>query len=196
MNWYKKAQQTEMDLGDTKSPIIDDVYDDVFSEHSNIMEEYYDKKRKKGTKMNWVVIPFARLKKIWEDFSRYGIVRDTRGLDEIVNQIMKNLARLQAATDLSGHGGGFDIEDTGYEDPGGQNIDFYFDFLSTKYGEPVSDYGLPKLWKIAEKIYQTKKYEEKLLLLDQFLNVIHERGDLAALFIEGGSQSLTKLFNN
>jgi hypothetical protein len=31
------------------------------------------------------------------------------------------------------------------------------------------------------------------VLVDRMLNVVHQRGDLAALFIEGGSASLSEL---
>lgn len=57
----------------------------------------------------------------------------------------------------------------------------------------LSDYGLPKLESILLKIMSEKTPEQKLCLIDQFLNVVHQRSDLAAFFIEGGSNTLTKL---
>ena len=184
MNWYKKAQNA-----------IEDYYEDVSEEYERILNEYYDRKSKKGQMMSWDVIPFARLKKIWEDYARDGVVRDTKGMDEIIRRILKNISRLQASTDLAGHGG--DTEEwakvMGIRHPNPRNQDFYFNFLNTQYGAPVSDYGMKKLWDLADLLFQTTSYEQKLLIVDQILNVVHQRGDLAALFIEGGTSSLNQL---
>lgn len=180
MSWYKQASFNP--------------YESVLEEQSSIMAEYYRPSRKKGQHMSWSVVPFARLKKIWEDYSKFGFIRDENGINNIADQIFHILARLQAATDLAGHGGSVDFkEDIGCKEPNPKNTDFYFSFLETEYGTPISDYGLRKLWSIVEKLMSAKSPEEKLLLIDQMLNVIHQRGDLAALFIEGGSASLSQL---
>lgn len=175
----------------------DNLYDMIREEQYNIMQEYYSDSRVKGQKMSWSVIPFARLKKIWEDYARDGIVKDESGMNEIVEKMIKILVRLHASNDLSGHGNGVDYEDElGVEDPGSRNADFYFDFLNTEYGEPCSDYGLDKLWKIAFNLIKTTNAEQQLLLVDQMLNVVHQRGDLSALFVEGGISSLNTLSSN
>jgi hypothetical protein len=88
------------------------------------------------------------------------------------------------------------IEANGYEineDDEETKDDFYQYFLETQYGTPISDYGLKPLWNIALKLAESNNDEEKLMLIDQMLNVVHQRGDLAALFIEGGSGALTQL---
>ncbi len=51
----------------------------------------------------WQVIPFPRLKKIWEDFMRYGQVRDTRGLEIIENIMIDNTLKVNVLTTLGGH---------------------------------------------------------------------------------------------
>jgi len=177
---------------------IEDVMYLVQDERDNILREYFDRRRKKGSMMSWSVIPFAPLKKIWEDYSRHGVVHNEQGVNAIADQMLKILARLQASTDLSGHSSPeVDAthlsEELGYKSIDGKNTDFYFDFLETPYGTPISDYGLPQLWKIAENLPNSKSAEDKLLLIDQMLNVVHQRGDLASLFIEGGSSSLSQL---
>ena len=186
MKIYRKAQSD-----------IYDMYDLVLEERGKLVEEYNTPSRQEGTNMSWSVIPFNQLKKIWEDYVTYGVVHNTRGLDTIVEKILRNLARLQASTELAGHTSGPSAEETfeehGYEPVDGKNIDFYFDFLNTEFGAPVSDYGLDPLWKLAEQLMSAQTYEEKLVLVDQMLNVVHQRGDLAALFIEGGSYSLSEL---
>ena len=194
MNWYKKAQQFQQ--FQQNKDTIEDYYEDTNQEYERILNEYYDRKRKKGQMMSWDVIPFARLKKIWEDYARDGVVRDIKGMDEIIRRILKNISRLQASTDFSGHSE-FDTtewaKEMGIRHPNPRNTDFYFDFLNTQYGAPVSDYGMKKLWDLANLLFQTTSYEQKLLVVDQILNVVHQRGDLAALFIEGGTSSLNQL---
>lgn len=178
---------------------FEDIIYTVDDERESILREYYRKGRKKGSMMSWSVIPFAHLKKIWEDYSKMGIVRDEAGVNEIANQMLRILARLQAATDLSGHsehgmGGKGIAEEIGLKPISEKNSqDFYWNFLETPYGAPVSDYGLEPLWKLANELMSTSSAEQKLLIIDQMLNVVHARGDLAALFIEGGSGALGQL---
>jgi len=204
-NWYKLAQASEqLSLPlppSSKKPYrefesIADVYYRVDDEQESILREFYDKKRKPKTMMSWPVIPFARLKKIWNDYARMGVVRDERGMDDIANQMLKTLSRLQAATDWSGHSSG-DMDERakelGFKPIGDRNDDFYWHFLETPHGTPISDFGLPRLWKIAEGLPGARTPEEKLLIVDQMLNVIHQRGDMAALFVEGGRKSLSQL---
>lgn len=189
MKIYKIAQIHDMDS----------AVSSVNEQYYTIMSEYHKVKGKRGKSsphMSWSVISFSRLKKIWEDYARTGVVRDVNGMEKIKQEILGILARLQAANDISGHGGmsNEDIEDiTGLKMPDGKNTDFYFNFLETDYGTPVSDYGLDKLWALAKVLMNTSVAEKQLLICDQMLNVIHMRGDLAALFIEGGSSSLSSL---
>jgi hypothetical protein len=180
----------DIDFGET-------ALDNINENYSSILNEYYSRKRKPGSMMSWTVIPFARIKKIWQDYARTGIVNDEKGMNEIANQMITILSRIQAATDLAGHGSG-NIEEwakeMGIRHPNPKNQDFYYNFLETPYGTPVSDYGLEKLWDLARKLSRAKKAEEKILIVDQMLQITHQRGDLAALFVEGGIESLTELF--
>jgi hypothetical protein len=187
MNWYKKSQQFKE---------LEDLVYDVDDEYRQILTEYYDRKRKREQMMSWKVIPFSRLKKIWEDYSKYGVVRDTKGMDSIVEDMLHNLSRLQAATQLAGHtqiDSKERAKEMGLRHPHPKNWNFYCKFLETPYGTPISDFGLDKLWKLADQLLHAPTYENKLLIVDQMLNVVHQRGDLAALFIEGGINSLNDL---
>lgn len=60
----------------------------------------------------------------------------------------------------------------------------------------LSDYGLDKLTKLAFDLLGETSSENKLLLLDRVLNVIHQRSDLSSYFIKGGKQVLDSLFEN
>lgn len=57
----------------------------------------------------------------------------------------------------------------------------------------ISDYGLKPLWKYAEQLIKTKDPIKKIQYIDQMLNVIHMRGDIAGYFVEGGSVVLSDL---
>ncbi len=183
-------------IAQTEYLYFEDVAEEVDRQVKSILDEYYHPERQQGTQMSWDVIPFARLKKIWEDYMKHNVVHDTEGLDMLADKILSNLARLEAATQLAGHSQ-IDTEDlaeeAGHPHPGGNNVDFYFDFLDTKFGIPVSDFGLRPLWNMAEDLLTTKNYEEKLMIIDKMLNVVHQRGDIAALFVEGGSMALSEL---
>ncbi len=178
---------------------IYDLYEMVDDEKRSIVSDFFSESRVDGSMMSWSVVPFARLKKIWQDYIKYNVVHDQRGLDSILNRILRNIARLQASTDLAGHSQGGSLEEflgdeeEEFELDDDKQFDFYESFLNTEYGVPISDYGLKPLWDLAFKAIETNSSEEKLVLIDRILNVIHQRGDLAALFIEGGSGSLSEL---
>jgi hypothetical protein len=193
MDFNNKLEFAVDDLDYQKT---EDFVNSVHEQYVDILGNYYDEKRQVGSKMSWTVIPFARLKKIWTDYATMGFVRDERGMQSIVDKMIEILARLNASNDLAGHGrmSDEDIMDlTGYEIPDGNNYDFYFDFINTDYGVPVSDYGLPKLNDLAAKLMMARTSEQQLFYVDQMLSVVHQRGDLAALFIEGGWDSLQEL---
>lgn len=57
----------------------------------------------------------------------------------------------------------------------------------------ISDYALDKLYSLANDLLKTSSSDEKLVIIDTILSVTHQRSDLAALFIEGGQQSLNML---
>ena len=92
---------------------FDDAASAISDEYSNILSEYYRVKGKRGKPsphMSWKVIPFSRLKKIWVDYAKTGVVRDISGMDGIKSQLLGILAKLQAANDLSWHGSTSDEE--------------------------------------------------------------------------------------
>jgi hypothetical protein len=51
----------------------------------------------------WRVVPSARLKKIWQDYIKTGLVRDVKGLDYIESIMIRNALNLETLTYLSGH---------------------------------------------------------------------------------------------
>ena len=43
------------------------------------------------------------------------------------------------------------------------------------------------------QLLESETYPEKLLIVDQMLNITHQRSDLAGMFVEGGTSTLNKL---
>ena len=218
----------------------------------------------------WTVVPFPRLKKIWEDYMNYGSVRDTRGLEMIEELMIDNTLKVSIFTNLAGHTQWGDEEafkenigywvneqvnclftpqkvDTSqleipfknpkqgyvqkepveepepcdttvhpyvqqfYNDNYDEDItrdkfyellyekmkdnfyEYYMDDPEGTKGGFISDYGLEPLEKLLGQLLRANTPEEKLLIIDQMLNVVHWRSDIAQWFVEGGSQSLSKL---
>jgi hypothetical protein len=69
----------------------------------------------------WSVIPFARLKKIWEDYMTYGSVRDTRGFEMIENLMIDNTSKVSIFTNLAGN------TQWGDEEAFNENIGYWVD---------------------------------------------------------------------
>jgi len=221
----------------------------------------------------WTLIPFPRLKKIWNDYMAYGSIRDTRGLEMIEDIMINNTTKVNIFTNLAGHTQWGDEEafkeNIGYwtneqvncllpqkqEDktqleipfnnpakgyvqkepspkvepcdvtihPFAQNFfnenhdeemareqfhellynemkDRFFDYYQNdpeeKFGSFISDYGLEPLMKLLAELLRATTPEEKLLIIDRMLNVVHQRSDIAEWFVEGGSSSLSQLSGN
>jgi hypothetical protein len=218
----------------------------------------------------WSVIPFARLKKIWEDYMTYGSVRDTRGFEMIEDLMIDNTSKVSIFTNLAGHTQWGDEEafdenigfwvneqlnclftpqktDTSqleipfknpkqgyvqkepapesepcnttvhpyvqqfYDDNYEEDItrekfyellynnmkekffDYYQDDPEGELGGFISDYGLQPLEELLVELLRAGTPEEKLLIIDRMLNVVHQRSDIADWFVEGGSSALSQL---
>jgi len=53
--------------------------------------------------IRWQLVPYPRLKKIWEDYMQMGVVRDTKGLDMITDILIDNSIKIIVITELCGH---------------------------------------------------------------------------------------------
>ena len=185
MKIYKIAQ--------TRYNDIYDIFEQVSEQESAILDEYFHGKRGTGKMMKWEVFPFARLKKIWDDRIRMGFIRDEAGLDMIIDSMLTNLARLTASTHLSGHSRENPDAIAAEHNYPPLGDDFYDNFLYTRYGLPLTDFGLDPLFRLADELLKTDDYDTKMSLVALMLQVTHMNGDLAAFFVEGGSDSLDSL---
>lgn len=69
-----------------------------------------------------------------------------------------------------------------------------YDWMQMPDGsDAFSDYGLEPLAKILKEYNDELSAEKVLVLVNKALDVYHQRGDLASIFIQGGSKSLSRL---
>lgn len=184
----------------------------IFKENEDYIYDYYDKRdsilretirnymtSKPGDHQPWTLVPFGRLKKIWEDAARYGFVRDERGLNMVENILEENIMKLDVNTELLGHSSHLpvdDLEDEGYSEEQlrekwNENGDVYFEAPNGQLR--ISDYGLQPLFKHLKSLKQEHDPARKMMYMDMILNVVHQRSDLASWFVEGGSAALSNL---
>ena len=219
----------------------------------------------------WSVIPFPRLKKIWEDYMTKGIVRDERGIEMIADIMIANTTKVSIFTNLAGHTQWGDEEafeenighyvdeqlnclltpkkedrsqlEIPYDNPksgykqktpakqqepcnttvhpfiqkffdenyNGDSIndedirgmlysemkskffDYYMNDPEGKMGGFISDYGLKPLETLLSQLLRANEAEQKLVIIDKMLNVVHQRSDIASWFVEGGARALAQL---
>lgn len=171
------------------------LYDRLDQVKTDILTGFLEDKKRGIKEQPWKLIPFPRLKKIWEDYMRMGIVRDTAGLEMIEDIVTDNILKLYVNTELSGHtpvNPDDDFEEYGYTE---QDKEDFWDYVKEISDYAFDDFGgtRPGLTTLLSQVRRAKTPEEKLPLLDQILNVVHQRSDLAALFVEGGSSALSQL---
>lgn len=182
----------------------DDDAEDYYERYNNFKLQMISEFIAGREKVSWSTIKAPRLKKIWLDFGRIGFVRDEKGLNNIKEIMLNNIVKLDLCTMFVGHS---------HEDPQieidqeleetGDKIDltdektaekWYWNFFETPSGiEILSDYGLPKLKELYPSIHRAENSEQLLYAIDKALNVVHQRNDLAAMFIEGGRQTLQEI---
>ena len=156
-------------------------------------------KHKKG-RIHWHTISATLLKKTWLIFGKYQKINEN-DIDKIADNILTNIAKLYAANELQGHSENYYVREEladnfgiEFTDEEWNNIDY--DAFTDKHGHDfTSDYGIKPLQNIYSIIFNAKTPEEKLYACDKALNVVHQRNDLAAMFVEGGQTTLTQIAN-
>lgn len=147
--------------------------------------------RSKGkTRIKWKTVPASLITSVWFQFGKFNRI-DINKLDKIADQILTNIARLEAATDIAGHSS-TDIEYELRDEYQLTKTQWEWD-LPNYVENYISDYGLNPLKKQYIAIFNAKTPEEQLYAIDKALNIIHQRNDLAAMFIEGGTKTLLKI---
>lgn len=90
---YVKDDDVDWDLYENRSIITSDILNDfLFNNNSDFTKE-----------ISWRVIPYSMLKKVWEDYMKYGFLRSTKPLDIIERIMTNNTLKLDILTELQGH---------------------------------------------------------------------------------------------
>lgn len=161
--------------------------------------------------------------KALSEFVKFGYISKfpEKYIYQWIGIIMKNTATLRACTEIAGHdmyvpiealvdvffeGDEEKFENYKTENNLSDDDDAYdmfcdengiYDKLKLPDGSDAwSDYGIGPLEELINQYNRNMKSEEVLVLINKILDVTHQRGDLASIFIEGGSKSLTKISYN
>lgn len=69
-----------------------------------------------------------------------------------------------------------------------------YDFMEMPDGSDAwSDYGIGPLWKVVNEYDDDMTPEQTIVIINKALDIAHPRGDIASMFITGGSRSLTSI---
>lgn len=202
MKIFKISQQQGFLLDDYNLDFSMDDYLESYSEQlSEIINSFVI-----GEGLSFYPVNINRLKPIYRHFVTRNFLNDAdiKNLHKVIHDIAKNVARLRATTSLSEHNSQ-SIEEI-FENEGFGNYfeglspeehdeakERFFNFLEWDGKNPISDYGLPKLEKFLGEIATEHNPIKQLILLNQLLDVIHQRNDLASFLVKGGSASLSEL---
>lgn len=187
------------------------IYYDYLTDYDAyyVLSEFFNNQQ---GKQDWgALINPDMYKKALSEFTKYGklINFPSKYVYQWMGIIMKNTAILRANTDLAGHSSQF----PGYEVAEyAENIDGIE--IEPDYGEGSkwleekglykwmqmpdgsdawSDYGLDPLETIFAEYDEDLPPEKVLVLVNRALDVYHQRGDMASIFIAGGSKALSKI---
>lgn len=159
-------------------------------------------------------------KKALQEFTKYGqlIHFPKQYIYQWMGIIMKNTAILHNTTELCGHSGWFPTDDfvdyyfygdydkwDEYKQSKGEDNDYYvaWDFLEERGfddwnklpdgSDALSDFGIEPLEQLIAQYDENMSPEETLVLINKCLDIAHFRGDLASMFIQGGSAVLSQI---
>ncbi len=194
--WYRFSQNSQPEL-DLRIKNKDDYFYEYYEDAQEAVRQVIkDFKSNPNAKQPWPVIPAARLIKIYKDYMKFGFVRDSKGLDEIAQIMINNTNKLRANTFFMEHTDSdpkdwFEEEEEHWD----ETLDKQFiEHVTDENGAwRISDYALKPLTELSIQLYSEENDERKLQLIDRMLNVIHQRSDCAAFFVEGGWRTLDEL---
>ena len=186
------------------------VYYDYMEEYGAyyVLSQFFNNPQGKE---NWgVLINPDMYAKALREFTQYGklINFPTKYVYQWMGIIMKNTAMLEANTDLAGHSQGFPSEEVvDFAEDMGVDLEPDFDSCSEWLEEQGlydwmqmpdgsdawSDFGLEPLWNIIKEYDESLPPEKVLVLVNKALDVYHQRGDMASMFIQGGSKALSAI---
>lgn len=143
-----------------------------------------------GKPAPWPLLAPAQIHRVWDAFVRTGFTDDD-ALEAIYSSMRDNLVRLQISTIVAGHEA---VSPSSILERCEDLVDEFCSWLiETPDGWRISDYGIKPLQNALALAFEAKTQGAKLKYLDRALNVVHCRGDLSMLFVEGGRQTVLNL---
>lgn len=137
----------------------------------------------------WKLVDPREIERVWSEPHRIGFVRSVKALERIASLVLENIHRLSVNTIIMGHtpwhpNDMFDHLGICLSE---EERDAFSNFCIDENDTwRISDYAMDKLKTLAVKIYAEDDPEQKLVLLDRVLNIIHARSDLSSWFVKGG----------
>ena len=140
----------------------------------------------------WPVLSAEEVRKTWREFTGSGSVANKLSLEAMRVLVLRNVVRLYINTEIAGHTERRPLDVLEDENIEEAKLDEFVSWaIDTESGAwRISDYGLDKLVTIAVKLQAATTPGRIVMYIDAILNVTHQRSDLAALFIEGGINTL------
>lgn len=197
-------QLIETLLYEVKNPLdaaSDDAIEAFFelyqTEMSNLIYEFLDNP---SGKQSWKYLPLPRVKKIWSDYAKSGLVADEKGLDGIATIVIENIAKVYVNTILSGHteiDPKYDVAEilSDRMDIAEFDWDSLYEYITDDVSGHmrISDYAMNDLISDAARILDANTDVDKLISIDRAFNRIHRRSDIAGWFLPGGARDLLEL---
>lgn len=175
----------------------------------NILSEFLDDKRNGIPHKQWDLIPAEQYQNLLNRYMQWGENAriPERIVDNWIQIICNNLVELEYMTELAGHSQSFPFDDVA--DAFGDEVDnckdFYdyaqfledvgfYDWCQLPDGsDAISDYGIKPIGDILNELTPNSTPEDKLLIINRCLDVVHCRGDLVSTFIEGGRKTCSSI---
>jgi hypothetical protein len=169
-----------------------DLAEQAFDAVEAVAREYVNRGGRK--RQPWPVVPAAWLMRVHGEFAAQGTVLSERLLDRIAERMVANLLRLNANTELMGHTArtlADALEGTSLAEA---DLEGFEDWAVDDRGMwRLTDVGLPGLFRYAAMLLEERPADERLAVVNLMLQIAHQRSDLAASFVEGGSRTLDSI---
>lgn len=176
----------------------------------DLFMQFFEDKQSNIKTYQWDLIPKEQyhnaLKMYMRDGANFKFPEST--LISWIELICKNIDVLQQFTSIAGHDPYFPFEDFNMAFMGEDEITDYYEAAEVleKEGfydwavlpdgsDAISDYGIRPIIEILMELSEFPTKEQMIIAINRCLDVVHQRGDLASAFIQGGAKSCTEISN-
>lgn len=90
---YMKGDEVDWDLWEKRDEFKNSIFSDFLFNNNPDYTKH----------IPWRLIQYPMLKKVWEDYMRYGFLRNTKALDKIEGIMIANTLKIDILTELAGH---------------------------------------------------------------------------------------------